>query len=174
MARPETVKDLTVNSYFQLFTLVAKDNLWEHIVLHSLSIVGMSEQHAGFRISWPAAGDAVSKADFETFLRVIESICTPFAIRQLHLLGLLPPLDSHPRVLDNACGNGGATECLHDAYAEAGKAIDITCCDLSPGMVSSVEHRIKEANWTNVKAFTVNAEVVGCTTLLTVGARLSP
>lgn len=114
-------------------------------------------QHQGFRISW--SGEKSSTGLFANIIHITEAICTPFSIRQFHLLGLLPPVDSHPRVLDNACGSGRQTEILRQAYAEGGKSIDITCCDISPGMISSVERRIKEGNWTNVKAFIVNAEV---------------
>jgi SAM-dependent methyltransferase len=111
----------------------------------------------GFRISW--AGETSASGNFANVIHITETICTPFAVRQFQLLGLLPPVDTHPRVLDNACGSGRQAEVLQQAYADAGKAIDITCCDISPGMISSVERRIKEGNWGNVKAHVVNAEV---------------
>jgi trans-aconitate methyltransferase len=115
----------------------------------------MSE-HEGFRFSWSGESSSDSLA---SIIHITEVICTPFAVRQFNLIGLLPPLDSHPRVLDNACGSGRQTEVLRQAYADAGNAIDISCCDISPGMISSLERRIKEGNWTNVTATVVNAEV---------------
>jgi SAM-dependent methyltransferase len=117
----------------------------------------MSE-HQGFRISW--SDQTSSSENLSSIIFITETICTPFAVRQFHLIGLLPPKDGHPRVLDNACGSGRQTEVLRQAYADAGKLIDITCCDISPGMVGKVEGRIKEGNWTNVKAQVVNAEVL--------------
>jgi SAM-dependent methyltransferase len=116
----------------------------------------MSAEH-GFRISW--AGETSASGNFANVIHITETICTPFAVRQFQLLGLLPPVETHPRVLDNACGSGRQAEVLQQAYADAGKPIDITCCDISPGMISSVERRIKEGNWGNVNAHVVNAEV---------------
>ena len=114
-------------------------------------------QHQGFRISW--AGEKSSGGDFASVIHITETICTPFAVRQFQLLGLLPPVDTHPRILDNACGSGRQTEVLQQAYGEADKPIDITCCDISPGMISSIERRINDGKWINVKALIVNAEV---------------
>jgi ubiquinone/menaquinone biosynthesis C-methylase UbiE len=117
----------------------------------------MSE-HQGFRIAW--AEETSPTGGLAQIIQVTEAICTPFAVRQFHLLNLLPPKDSHPRVLDNACGSGRQTEVLHQAYAEASKAIDITCCDVSPGMVAALEARINGGNWTNVKTHILDAEVM--------------
>lgn len=119
----------------------------------------MSAEH-GFRISW--AGETSASGNFANVIHITETICTPFAVRQFQLLGLLPPVETHPRVLDNACGSGRQAEVLQQAYADAGKAIDVTCCDISPAMISSVERRIKEGNWGNVKTHVVNAEVYTC------------
>ena len=114
-------------------------------------------EHQGFRISW--SSQTSSSSELASIVYITETICTPFAERQFHLLDLLPPNNSHPRVLDNASGSGRQTEALRQAYAEAGKPIDITCCDISPGMIGEVKRRIKEGNWSNVKADVVNAEV---------------
>jgi|SRR5579859_5450668 len=111
----------------------------------------------GFRVCWST--QSTTSEGFANILHITETICTPFAIKQFSLLGLLPPNDSHPRVLDNACGSGRQAEALRQAYELSGKLIDITCCDISPGMIASVEKRIKEGNWSNVKASMVNAEV---------------
>ena len=111
----------------------------------------------GYRISW--AGQSSKDGDFANVIQIIENICTPFAIHQFHLLGLLPPMDTHPRVLDNACGSGRQVQVLHDAYKAAGQPIDITCCDISPAMIEGVQTRIKKGNWTNVDAHIINAEV---------------
>ena len=121
-----------------------------------LTIATMSE-HQGFRVSWST--ETASSETLAGVIYITETICTPFAVRQYQLLGLLPPIDGHPRVLDNACGSGRQAEVLQQAYADAGKPIDITCCDISPGMINSLEKRIKEGNWTNVKSHVVNAEV---------------
>lgn len=112
----------------------------------------------GFRISW--GGQASAGGDFANVIHITETICTPFAVRQFQLLGLLPPVDTHPRVLDNACGSGRQAEVLQQAYADAGKPIDITCCDISPGMIEGVQQRIKKGNWENVQAQIVDAEVL--------------
>ena len=112
----------------------------------------------GFRISW--AGQTSAEGDFAHAIQMFETICTPFTVRQYQLLGLLPPVDTHPRVLDNACGSGRQAQMLQQAYGMAGKPIDITCCDISQGMISSVERRIKDGGWDNVKAHVVNAEVI--------------
>jgi len=92
-------------------------------------------------------------------IQLTETVCTPFAIRQYHLLGLLPPVDTHPRVLDNASGSGRQAEVLQQAYADAGKPIEITCCDLSPAMIDGVKRRIETNKWDNVKAHVVDAQV---------------
>jgi len=99
----------------------------------------------GFRLSW----DTHSSADgsLQSVISLTETICTPFSLRQFELLGLTPPVDSHPRVLDNACGSGRPAEVLREEYERRGQPIDITCCDISPG------------NWKNMKAHVVNAEV---------------
>jgi len=110
----------------------------------------------GFRISWAGHDDP---AAFANIIQLTETVCTPFAIRQFHLLGLLPPTDTHPRILDNACGSGRQAEVLREAYADGGKEIDITCCDLSPEMISVVKQRIEKGNWDNVKAQVVDAQV---------------
>jgi trans-aconitate methyltransferase len=115
-------------------------------------------EHQGYRISW--SSQTSSKESLASIIHITETICTPFAVRQFHLLGLLPPNDSHPRVLDNACGSGCQTESLRQAYTDADKPIDITCCDISSGMIAEVERRIKAGNWMNVKAHLVNAEVL--------------
>lgn len=131
----------------------------------------MSAQQ-GFRISW--ASESSASGNFANVIKMTETVCTPFAIRQYQLLGLLPPVDTHPRVLDNACGSGRQAEVLQQAYADAEKPIDITCCDISPGMISSVERRIKEGKWNNVKTLVVNAEVYSISVLsLTLGTGLS-
>src|SRR2546423_11215590 len=103
----------------------------------------MSEE--GFRISQTSM-----ERDFANVIHFTESIGTPFALRQFHLLGLLPPVDGHPRVLDNACGSGRQAEVLRTAYSESGKQIDITCCDINGGMIDAVNERINSGNWTNV------------------------
>ena len=73
----------------------------------SIFQIQMSE-HQGFRISW--SGEKSSTELFANMIHITEGICTPFSIRQFHLLGLLPPVDSHPRVLDNASGSGRQAE----------------------------------------------------------------
>ena len=110
----------------------------------------------GLRLSWGTQSSADDS--LQRVIQVIETVCTPFAIRQFHVLELLPPDDAHPRVLDNACGSGRSTQILREAYMEKGLPIDITCCDLSPGMIESVQKRIDNGNWKNVKAFVVDAE----------------
>jgi len=109
------------------------------------------------RLSW----DTQSCADgsLQSVVHLTETICTPFSLRQFDLLGLLPPIDSHPRVLDNACGSGRQTEVLRQAYEDKNLPIDITSCDLSPGMIDAVQKRIEKGNWKNVKTLIVNAEV---------------
>ena len=111
-------------------------------------------EYQGIRIPWSES----SGTAFTNIVHITETICTPFATRQFQLLGLLPAVDGHPRVLDNACGSGRQTETLCEAYADAGRAIDITCCDISPAMIGLVERRIKDRNWTNVKTVLVSAE----------------
>jgi trans-aconitate methyltransferase len=110
-----------------------------------------------FKIDWK--NQKTGSSAFANIVCVTEAICTPFTIRQFELLGLLPPVDSHPRVLDNACGSGRQTEILREAYHDAGKEITIECCDISPSMIGQVEKRIQAGNWQNVKAHVVNAEV---------------
>jgi SAM-dependent methyltransferase len=110
-----------------------------------------------YHIDWE--NQKPDSAALSTITHVTETICTPFAVRQFQLLGLLPPVDSHPRVLDNACGSGRPTEILREAYHDAGKEITIECCDISSGMIGQVEKRIKAGKWQNVKAHVVNAEV---------------
>jgi SAM-dependent methyltransferase len=112
--------------------------------------------HGGFRIAWDSSDDASS---FANVIQLTEIVCTPFALRQFQLLGLLPPVDTHPRVLDNASGSGRQAEILREAYSDGGKAIDITCCDLSPAMINGVQQRIDKGNWDNVKAHVVDAQV---------------
>jgi len=114
----------------------------------------------GFRIAWSEAGKKSDKGDFEAVLPVIEAVCTPFAVRQFHFLGLIPAIDSHPRVLDNACGTGRQAEYLNETYIAAGKPIEITCCDIAPGMIAKVHKRIKDGHWSNVTAMVVSAEVL--------------
>ena len=111
----------------------------------------------GFRLSWDTQGSA--DGSLQSVIHLTETICTPFSLRQFDLLGLLPPIDSHPRVLDNACGSGRQTEVLRQAYEDKGLPIDIASCDLSPGMIDVVQKRIDNGNWKNVKALIVNAEV---------------
>src|SRR5271169_3358011 len=100
-----------------------------------------------FRLSW----DTQSSADgsFQSVIQVTETICTPFSLRQFELLGLLPPIDSHPCVLDNACGSGRQTEVLREAYEHQSLPIDITSCDISPGMIDVLQQRIDNGNWKN-------------------------
>jgi SAM-dependent methyltransferase len=121
-------------------------------------------ERKGYRISW--AGQTSSTGDFANVIHVTENICTPFALRQFQLLGLLPPVDTHPRILDNACGSGRQAEVLRNAYSDGGKAINITCCDISRGMIEMVDSRIKRGNWTDVESYIIPAEV---TTHLTKG-----
>jgi SAM-dependent methyltransferase len=116
---------------------------------------GKSE--GSYHVAWEA--QKPGSESLANLVYITEAICTPFSLRQFERIGLLPPIDSHPRVLDNACGSGRQTELLRKAYQEAGKEISIECCDISPGMISSVEKRIKEGNWQNVRAHVVNAEV---------------
>jgi SAM-dependent methyltransferase len=110
-----------------------------------------------FRLSW----DTQNAADgsLQSIIHVTETICTPFSLRQFEFLGLLPPIDSHPRVLDNACGSGRQTEVLREEYEHRGLPIDITSCDIGPGMIDVLRRRIDTGNWKNVKSHVVNAEV---------------
>jgi len=115
-------------------------------------------QHAEWhRYVW---NEPMTPESFASITHITETICSPFAIRQFREIGLLPPVDSHPRVLDNACGSGRQTEILHDAYKDAKKPIEITCCDINEKMIERVQSRIYEGNWTNVKAHVIDAEVV--------------
>jgi SAM-dependent methyltransferase len=111
----------------------------------------------GFRLSWDAQNSA--DGSLQSVIHVTETICTPFSLRQFDLLGLLPPIDSHPRVLDNACGSGRQTEVLREEYQHQSLPIDITSCDISPGMIDVLQQRIDKGNWKNVKSHVVNAEV---------------
>lgn len=70
------------------------------------------------------------------------------------------PFSTPVKVLDSGCGTGIVLEVLREkVFEEHGKAIAVTCADLSEKMVQNTEELIRSRGWSNDNAVVADMQV---------------
>jgi ubiquinone/menaquinone biosynthesis C-methylase UbiE len=95
-----------------------------------------------------------------------EHITGQFAQLLIDQTGLVANSKANPDkplvVLDNACGTGIVSSILqHELDDQTKSNLQLTCGDISQGMLDYVKHRIGQENWQNVEVKTVDAQASG-------------
>lgn len=94
--------------------------------------------------------------------KIAEKITRLFAQDLVDLSGLIRSPLSPLVVLDNACGTGVISIAIHDTLqSQASDSWELTCGDISPGLVNQVQQKIDQEGWQNTKAIVVDAQDTG-------------
>lgn len=89
-----------------------------------------------------------------------ERITGPFARNLIQQVGVLQADIGPLIVLDNACGTGIVSSELYEMLDESARnSLQLTCGDISEGMVQAVQERIVDSDWKGAKAQFVDSQV---------------
>jgi len=105
---------------------------------------------------------AASSKTVSDYKSLAERITGPLARRLIEQTGVLQAKQTPLVVLDNACGTGVVSHELFNLLDDSAKEnLDLTCGDLSEGMVSSIQERITANGWKGAKSQIVDAQNTG-------------
>ncbi|KAL4897897.1 S-adenosyl-L-methionine-dependent methyltransferase [Aspergillus ambiguus] len=96
--------------------------------------------------------------DFVTRYKLAERVTGPFAQILVNYSGVAQNTRP-PVILDHACGTGVVSDALvHSLDLQTIKSWDLTCGDISPGLVEYMSRKIQDEGWPNAKAKLVDAQ----------------
>ncbi|KAL4807080.1 S-adenosyl-L-methionine-dependent methyltransferase [Aspergillus unguis] len=105
--------------------------------------------------------DVFKSKDFSKQYKLAERVTGLFARPLVDLSGIAS-YEQRPVVLDNACGTGIVGSTLHATLSdEVTQRWELTCGDVSEGMVEYTKKRAIEEKWRNVEAKFVDAQQMG-------------
>lgn len=100
--------------------------------------------------------------DFVSRYRLAEQVTGPFARVLVDHSGVAQSSRRPLVILDNACGTGVVGDALyHSLDPSARDSLELTCGDISPGLVKYIEEKIQDVGWKNAQARLVDAQDTG-------------